>query len=64
MVTLKFHNLTKFNEFLKYHIDLVESFSQNTAVIAEELNSSTYDRWELLEGIDYEYGNYFTYIYE
>jgi hypothetical protein len=63
MATLKFHDLTKFNEFLKNHIDLVESFGRDTAVLAEEPESSPYDNAELLEGIDYEYGAYFTYVY-
>jgi hypothetical protein len=63
MVTLKFHDLALFKEFLKRHIKLVESFNQNTAVLIEKPGSSPYDNAELLEGIDYEFGKGFTYVH-
>lgn len=62
MIKLKFHDLAKFNAFLKSHIDLIESFDQYSAVLIEsELGKTAYDVAEILEGIDQEFGSGFTY---
>lgn len=63
MIKLKFHNLAKFNEFLKAHIDLVKSFDRYSVVLIEsELGSNAYDVAEILEGIDQEFGEGFNYV--
>lgn len=62
MIKLTFHDLNKFNEFLKEHIELIESFDQYSAVLIEaKLGNSYYDIAETLEGIDQEFGTGFTY---
>lgn len=62
MIKLKFHDLNQFNEFLKLHINPVESFDQYSAVLIEsELGSTAYDVAETLEGIDQQFGSWFTY---
>lgn len=62
MIKLKFHSLTQFNAFLKSHIDLVESFDQDSAILIEsELGKTAYDVAETIEGIDQEFGSGFTY---
>ena len=60
MAKLKFSNLTAFNEFLKYQIEYIETFGQDWAIMSELENP--YDLAEILEGIDREYGENFTYV--